>query len=69
MREGAGSDTPGQGGLVKKEQKVRKLTLTRETLRSLEEAEAREAAGGFATGNAYSCAPTCARSCHTCFCP
>jgi hypothetical protein len=51
-----------------KKRDPRRLTLAKETLRNLEDAEVQPAAGGLPTDGLYSCAPTCLRSCRTCDC-
>lgn len=50
----------------KKRKKVKKLTLTKETLRELGGQEIKKAAGGALT---MTCANSGCRSCYTCFCP
>jgi hypothetical protein len=51
---------------MEKNKPIRKLKLTKETLRSLEEKDLREAAGGVIT-EGYTCADTGCRSCKSCF--
>lgn len=51
----------------KKKVKVKKLTLTKETLRGLDGQEMKKAKGGAAT--LMTCAHSGCRSCYTCDCP
>lgn len=51
----------------KKRKKLKKLSLTKETLRGLDSQETRRAAAGVAP--TVTCANSGCRSCHTCICP
>jgi len=51
----------------KRKKKVKKLILTKETLRGLDHQEMKKAGAGVAT--TMTCANSGCRSCHTCFCP
>lgn len=51
----------------KKRKKLKKLSLTKETLRQLAHQEMKKAGGGVA--NTMTCANSGCRSCYTCFCP
>jgi hypothetical protein len=50
----------------KKRKKIKKLSLTKETLRELAGQDVKKAAGGALT---MTCANSGCRSCYTCFCP
>jgi hypothetical protein len=51
----------------KRKKKVKKLSLTKETLRGLDHQEMKKAGAGIA--NTMTCANSGCRSCYTCFCP
>ena len=53
--------------MEKKKKVVKKLTLTKETLRGLDGQQLTKAAGGVAT--TMTCGNTGCRSCYTCDCP
>ena len=51
----------------KRTKKIKKLSLTKETLRGLDFQEMKKAGAGAAP--TITCANSGCRSCHTCFCP